>query len=372
MTAKIKTLTRQGGHFKHKPRGVSDREFARVYWPYIPLVLLAATLLSFGAQTGAISAAIQKHGSKVLAYATSMSASGLLKDTNAARADNGVGGLKLNSKLNAAAQAQANDMANRNYWSHNTPEGDPPWVWVTNEGYAYQKLGQNLAAGFDSEQATINGWLASPPHRENLLDSSFTDVGFGYANNADYTSAGGGPMTIVVAFYGKPAAATTPVHHSSTPAASTTPTDSPSTPAHHTVPSTSSKAKAGSSAAQKSDHASSSSPSTVPTPNTVAAKPQASQPTTTDSAKGGVTLSYRTSNAQLAFAHLPEASYATGFAAFAGLAAMGLWITRHLLGVRRVFAYGETFVIKHPLLDICLLTIGAAAFLLHQTAGFIM
>src|SRR5438132_3215953 len=71
-------------------------------------------------------------------------------------------------------------------------------------GYLYQKLGENLAAGFSDEQSTVNGWMASPPHRENLLDSAFSDVGFGFANNPDYTSAGGGPMTIVVAFYGNP------------------------------------------------------------------------------------------------------------------------------------------------------------------------
>ncbi len=46
--------------------------------------------------------------------------------------------------------------------------------------------------------------MATPPHRENLLDPSFSQVGFGVAQNQNYSAAGGGPMTIVVAFYGKP------------------------------------------------------------------------------------------------------------------------------------------------------------------------
>ena len=61
-----------------------------------------------------------------------MQISALLADSNSARAANGVGALAINGELNAAAQAQANDMAARNYWSHNTPEGQsPPWIWVT-------------------------------------------------------------------------------------------------------------------------------------------------------------------------------------------------------------------------------------------------
>src|SRR5205809_4918263 len=96
---------------------------------------------------------------------------------------------------------------------------------------------ENLAAGFSDNQSTINGWMASPPHRENLLDPSFSEVGFGYANNHDYTSACGGPMTIVVAYYGKPqvlAAQTPPPSSSATP--STPVSSRPSPPAASTSP----------------------------------------------------------------------------------------------------------------------------------------
>lgn len=360
MTAKIKSLSRYGGHYKNKPRGVSNRAFEKVYWPYLPIVLIAGALLTFGAQSGSLEAAMPKPHSKVLDYSTSMAISGLLSDSNAARASNGVAALSLNAKLDSAAQAQANDMAIRNYWSHNTPEGNPPWVWVTAQGYSYQKLGQNLAAGFSDEQSTINGWMASPPHRENLLDPAFSDVGFGSANNPDYTSAGGGPMTIVVAFYGEPTQAAAPA---TTPTTSSPATTKPASPTS-TAPTAA---------------APTSSPSTTPNPtssqpiaDTNTKKSTASvEPVTTQTSTHGITLSYRTSRAQIAFAHLPQSSFATGFAVLAAFAALGLWIARHLFSLRRAFAYGEAFVVRHPLIDVGLLTIAAISFMMSQTAGFI-
>jgi hypothetical protein len=196
--AKIKTRGTDNHHTR--PRGISKGNFDKVYWPYIPLVLIISGLLVLGSSGGALRAAAKHPFGRVLSYSTSMSVGGLLADTNAARAANGVGSLSLNDKLDAAAQANADDMAARNYWSHYTPEGNSPWTWVTAQGYSYLALAQNLAAGFSDEQSTINGWMASPPHRENLLNGTYTEVGFGYANNPNYTSAGGGPMTIVVAF----------------------------------------------------------------------------------------------------------------------------------------------------------------------------
>jgi hypothetical protein len=356
MTAKIKTRSRLGrSRHQHKPKGVSTHAFEKVYWPYIPVLIVVGILLTFSGQSGALQAAVRHHGGKVLAYSTSMSVSGLLTDTNNARSSNGVTSLNLNDQLDAAAQANANDMAARNYWSHNTPEGNPPWVWVTDQGYAYQKLGQNLAAGFNDEQSTINGWMASPPHRENLLDPSFSDVGFGFANNPNYTSASGGPMTIIVAFYGAPAA--------TTPAPAATPTVGNATPAAPTnsAPPTNTPAPTASTPAAlvQSAPAASSKKATTPAP------------TTTQTPTSGVTLGLQTSRAQVAFAKLPFSSFATGLATFGIVAAIGLWVSRHLLNLRRALVHGEAFVISHPLMDVGLLTIAALSYLLSQTAGLI-
>lgn len=355
MAAKIKSAStqRSRGH-KHKPRGVSDRVFEKVHWPYLPVLMLALFLISVSVQTGVLRAAVRNPNAEVLAYATNMSISGLLSSTNSARNGEGAAALQLNSKLIAAAQAKAEDMANRNYWSHNTPEGNPPWIFVNNQGYAYQKLGENLAAGFNDEQAAINGWLASPPHKENLMDTSFSEVGFGFANNPDYTSAGGGPMTVVVAFYGKPvvAAASSPVASAPAP---TKQSKSPAQPAAAPEP-------------EPAPEPAAPPQQTAPTPTETASRPQA---VTTESPQTGVSLAVRTSRAQVAFAKVPLSSFATGMASFIAIAAVIFWLSHHVIGLRRALARSEGFVFKHPMLDLALVIVAGLSYLLTRTAGFI-
>jgi hypothetical protein len=74
---------------------------------------------------------------------------------------------------------------------------------MTNAGYQYQAAGENLAYGFESAPAVLNAWMHSTEHRNNLLDTNFSEVGFGVAQAGNYQ--GKGPETIVVALYGQPA-----------------------------------------------------------------------------------------------------------------------------------------------------------------------
>ncbi len=204
MAAKIKKRLRVSyNHHKTRPRGVSRRAFERVYWPFLPLLIIGVATLLISSQPN-LGQRFRHPTGTVLAYATSMQTAGLLADTNKTRQANNLPPLSLNERLNAAAQAKARDMANRNYWSHNTPDGGPPWSFVANQGYHFQTLGENLATGFNSEASTVSAWLASPSHRQNILNGSYSDVGFGSANAPNYQAAGGGPMTIVVAYYAQP------------------------------------------------------------------------------------------------------------------------------------------------------------------------
>lgn len=162
--------------------------------------------------------AIKNQENGVLAYATNTSSAGLLDSTNAQRSANGVGTLISASKLTSAAQAKANDMVSRDYWSHQTPDGEQPWVFIANAGYQYLSAGENLAYGFSNSSATVTGWMNSPSHKANLLSTNFTEVGFGIANSPNFVASG--PQTVVVAMYGKPqvASAATPPPAAITPA----------------------------------------------------------------------------------------------------------------------------------------------------------
>jgi hypothetical protein len=131
-----------------------------------------------------------------------MNISDLLSSSNGQRLSNGVTALNINTALNNAAQTKANDMVTRNYWSHTTPDGVQPWTLIGNAGYQYKTAGENLAYGFDNGSDTITGWMNSPAHRDNLLNGAFVDVGFGFANSADFV--GNSEQTVIVAMYGAP------------------------------------------------------------------------------------------------------------------------------------------------------------------------
>ncbi|MDQ3065416.1 MAG: CAP domain-containing protein [bacterium] len=214
MKKQTKKISRKPVSKKKKQKNNGVKSVAR----FLPafLIALSATILS--AQPSAFRP--QSVPNQVLSYATNVSISGLLSSTNTQRTNNGVKKLTINSKLNSAAQAKANDMVAKDYWSHVSPDGKQPWWFITNAGYSYTSAGENLAYGFLTSSDTVTGWMNSPSHRSNLLSSGFTEVGFGFANSADYVNDG--KQTVVVAMYAKPQA--------SAPVASTTPTKKSSTP----------------------------------------------------------------------------------------------------------------------------------------------
>lgn len=91
--------------------------------------------------------------------------------------------LKLSLALSEAALAHSLDMATRNYFDHAGPDGSTPASRVTRAGYAWQVVGENLAAGVPTPEEAVAGWLKSPAHCQNLMDPRFTDMGVGYTVN---------------------------------------------------------------------------------------------------------------------------------------------------------------------------------------------
>lgn len=185
-------------HSNLRPKHKHTKNYLQHYWPYLPMLSLILIGLWY------IRPASWKiNSAHTLAYATDVTNQGLLTSTNEQRLKAGDNPLKLNTQLTSAAQTKAQDMVTRNYWSHNTPDGGPPWIFILNAGYQYQKAGENLAYGFPTVNDTITGWMNSPTHRANLLDSNFMDVGFGSANSDNFNNSGS--VTVVVAMYGRPA-----------------------------------------------------------------------------------------------------------------------------------------------------------------------
>lgn len=125
----------------------------------------------------------------------------LLALTNADRMALGLSPLGASRALSLAAQMKADDMADRGYFAHETPDGLSPWYWMTKAGYSYRAAGENLAVYFTDTRSVEKAWMASPEHRANLLDRQYADVGYGITHGTYH----GYDAIFVVQMFGKPA-----------------------------------------------------------------------------------------------------------------------------------------------------------------------
>lgn len=92
----------------------------------------------------------------------------VLADTNAARTAGGCQPLSMNPVLTAAAQAQSEAQSGQGRMFHSD---GPPAGWTTT-------WAENVASGFLVEEV-VDAWMNSAPHRANILNCSFTQIGLG-------------------------------------------------------------------------------------------------------------------------------------------------------------------------------------------------
>jgi hypothetical protein len=101
----------------------------------------------------------------------------LIDSTNEERVSSGISSLKENAKLDEAAYLKASDMIEKDYFSHQSPEGISPWYWFNKVGYNYKFAGENLAIGFLDSKEVHQAWMASPSHQKNLLNPNYQETG---------------------------------------------------------------------------------------------------------------------------------------------------------------------------------------------------
>ena len=90
--------------------------------------------------------------------------------------------LTVNAALTSAALTHSLDMAKYGGFDHRGHDGSSPAARVERAGYgAHRIVGENIAAGAMSANDVMEGWLASPPHCENIMDGRFTQMGIAYA-----------------------------------------------------------------------------------------------------------------------------------------------------------------------------------------------
>jgi uncharacterized protein YkwD len=105
---------------------------------------------------------------------------------NQDRAASGVAPLAYSASLARVAQYRAQDMLNRNYFSHYDPStGQLAFVQLLHLwGIPYSTAGENIAWSTDPSMAAINTmFMNSPDHRANILKAAYHRIGIGVASN---------------------------------------------------------------------------------------------------------------------------------------------------------------------------------------------
>jgi uncharacterized protein YkwD len=108
--------------------------------------------------------------------------------------------LRANRRLTEAARLHAEQVARAGRLEHTLERAPHPRLAdrMAAAGYAWQAIGENLAAGQQSAGQAVDAWMSSSGHRANILSSSFTETGAATA-----TDAGGRPYYVQV--FGRPA-----------------------------------------------------------------------------------------------------------------------------------------------------------------------
>lgn len=94
--------------------------------------------------------------------------------------------LKTSEQLITAARAHSAWMAQTGKFSHLGSGGSTFVTRVEATGYR-QPSGENIAWGYRSASAVVDGWMNSPGHRANILNCRSKAVGVGVAHDADGT-----------------------------------------------------------------------------------------------------------------------------------------------------------------------------------------
>jgi uncharacterized protein YkwD len=145
------------------------------------VVLLLGVALATSARAQADGLTPQERLASVGVAAPTSGELAVVRVVNAFRRANSVPALRVGPALTRAARSHSVDMVRRDYFDHG------PFVQrLRRFGVRAPYVGENLATGTKplSAGAIVQMWIASPPHRQNLLDRSFRRIGVGLAGGS--------------------------------------------------------------------------------------------------------------------------------------------------------------------------------------------
>lgn len=110
----------------------------------------------------------------------------VIRLVNEIRVKNGLSELKANWQLSRVARYKSQDMHDKRYFSHESPTYGTPFQMMKDFGISYRTAGENIAMGYRTPRAVVDGWMNSPGHRANILNGAFTEIGVGFVQDGDY------------------------------------------------------------------------------------------------------------------------------------------------------------------------------------------
>lgn len=116
----------------------------------------------------------------------------VLELSNQARSDAGLRPLAGDAALDKLARSRSEDMAVRNYFSHDTPDGTNLFDMLRQLGIPYRSAGENIAmntaGSLQTATVAFDGWMNSSGHKANILRTTFGKLGVGvYRSNSGKT-----------------------------------------------------------------------------------------------------------------------------------------------------------------------------------------
>lgn len=110
----------------------------------------------------------------------------VIRLVNEIRQQNGLRPLTANWELSRVARYKSQDMKDKGYFSHTSPTYGSPFQMIRAFGLSFRTAGENIARGYSTPQAVVNGWMNSSGHRANILNASYTQIGVGYVSQGNY------------------------------------------------------------------------------------------------------------------------------------------------------------------------------------------
>jgi uncharacterized protein YkwD len=112
---------------------------------------------------------------------TSAAEQGILDAINTERAANGLNPLTMSDSLSAIAREHAQDMVNRQYFNHTTPDGQGPYQRLLAAGVGFAAYGETSHFPDARGPSAVADWLRHPGGKRQMLDARFTMAGVGIA-----------------------------------------------------------------------------------------------------------------------------------------------------------------------------------------------